>query len=114
MPRLSELELAQRRVKKLEKDLKSLSNDVLIFLHLLDKQFAQPPGNDAERVARGRRIARMSNWLDQRNDLKRYGTLNVNFRGDDKNKIAERLIKKMKADALERNPALAEQVKHGA
>lgn len=106
MPRLTELELAQRRIKQLEKKLKSLSDDVLVFLHLHDEQMKK-----ASDFERGRRIARMSNWLDQRNDLIRYSTLGVNFRRDDKDKLAARMIAKMKADTLDRNPALAEEVK---
>lgn len=113
MPRLTELELAQRRNRKLEKKLKSLTDDVMVFLHLLDKQLEQPAGDANVRVERGKRIARMSNWLDQRVDSIRYNELGVNFRGDDKTKICERLIAKMKAETLERNPSLAEQVKNG-
>lgn len=116
MPRLTELELAQRQIKKLEKKLKSLSDDVLVFLYLLDKQLEKPAKDDQERLERGRRIARMSNWMDGQNDLIRYNTLGVNFRRDDKIKITQKIIAKMKAETLERNPALAEQVKalHGA
>lgn len=114
MPRLTELQLAQRRIKKLEKTLKSLSDSVLVFLHLHDAQMRKPGKTPEERRAWGSRIARMSNWLDQQNDLIRFTSLHVDFRRDDKDKIAVRLIKKMKADALERNPALAEQVKHGS
>jgi DnaJ-domain-containing protein 1 len=111
MPRLSELELAQRRIKKLEKTLKTLSDDVLVFLYLLDKQLENVAKTEQERFDRGRRIARISNWMDQRNDSVRYNSLGVSFRNDDKIKITKKLIAKMKADSLERNPALAEQVK---
>jgi hypothetical protein len=111
MPLLTELELAQRKIKKLEKKLKSLSDDVLVFLYLLDKQLEKPAKDEKERFERGRRIARLSNWMDGQNDLIRYNSLGVSFRRDNKVKITERMIAKMKAETLERNPALAEHVK---
>jgi hypothetical protein len=93
--RLTELELAQRQTRRLERKAKDLANSIIVFLHLLDEEMKKP-----STVERGRRIAKMSNWLDSKNDSMRFGLLGVNFRTDDKDRIANRIIAQMKKESV--------------
>lgn len=99
MPRLDELALTKRRVKKLERDLKGLSDHVLAFLFWLDKEMVKPESRE-----RGSRVAKASNALDRANDLIRYSVLGVNFRKDDKDKAALAVIRKFNKQEPAQNP----------
>lgn len=97
MPRLTDLELAQRKIKKLEKILFQHTDDVLLVINALDNIMKAKADNE-----RGKRVARALNWIDQKNDLIRYIYLNVDFRRDkhEKDKRIARLVAKEKAKSL--------------
>lgn len=75
------------------KELRVLSDAVLLFLHELDVQMKLPSTHE-----RGKRIATLSNWLDLQNDQIRFGTLGIDYRKDDK----EKAVAKLRLDQGER------------
>lgn len=72
-----------------KRDLKRLSDAVLVFLHLLDAEMMAPSTE-----MRGRRVAKLCNLLDLENDRVRFGALGVNFRKDNKDKAVAKLLRK--------------------
>jgi hypothetical protein len=71
---------------KREKALQQLSDDVLLFLHELDRLMKLP-----STVGRGKQIAKCCNWLEMQNDRLRFGMLGVDYRKDDKEKAVTKL-----------------------
>ena len=61
-----------KRLRKLEKDLRGLTDDVRTYLKWLDEEMRKPSSPQ-----RGSRIARASNSLEMRNNMVRRFTLGI-------------------------------------
>lgn len=75
-------ELEARRLRKLRKDcrdrkreLEQIVKDIEAFLQALDAEMKRPSSPE-----RGRRVAALSNALEMRKDVIRFGVLDIDFR----------------------------------
>lgn len=82
------LRRAQKALRDKHKALQGLSDNVLLFLHQLDKVMRSPESKN-----RGAEVAKLCNALDLTNDQVRFGSLGVDFRADDKALVVARLLK---------------------
>lgn len=76
-----------RECRKKQKDLKNLSDSILIFLHFLDQI-----GNTIDDQEVGSKIAKLATALDMANDRARFFALGVDYRRDDKAKAVAKLL----------------------
>lgn len=81
------------RTPNYQKVLKEHTDNVLLFMHMMDKLMNE--GNYTG-AGFGRKAAELMNWINMRNDSVRYSVLGVDFRRDDKDKIIKKLLEKGK------------------
>jgi len=67
----------EREVRRYRKYLTDLTRSVRVFLHLLDEEMKTPSSVD-----RGKRIAKLANDLNLKNDEARYFGLGIDYRKD--------------------------------
>lgn len=91
----------EKRIRKLKKTLTHLSETVVVFSHLLDEEMRKPVPTPEEREAKGRRIAKLLNALENVNDHVLFLELHASIH--DKN-VKSRIIKRH----LKKKPAATE------
>lgn len=75
----------QREVKKLWKEFRGFTDYVQAYLTMLDQAMKEPEG-----LERGRRLAKLANELNLKNDCVRRFTLNLDFNGRPRGSSARR------------------------